>query len=217
MFYRAEGEPEGGDPEKKERPEAIGAAGVFVVRRTDQSVEFLLAPRLGELEHGRLSPPGGKMEREEGPHGCAIRELREEAGLKVEADDLVFIYRGTQIFKKGTFRFRGYLVIWRPEMGEPQHKEPKEHGEWEWVNEREMDDLAAEKQLSAAAELMLKAYRRYLERLRREAVGPSFMGDFKPLEEDAYVDRLLGDEREFELLGEQELLSRARKMYIDDL
>lgn len=203
--------------EEKERQEVIGAAGVFVVKETKTSAEFLLVRRLGKLEHDRLSPPGGREEGEEDSIGCVARELEEETGLLVKAEDLVFIYLGTQDFTKtgAAFRYRGYLVVWRAGMGEPQRKEPEEHGEWEWINEREMDGLADDDQLSAAADLMWKAYRRYKEFLLKRKLGPDLDEGFEPMKEDVEIARVLAEEGRLELPGERELLSRVAKMYFD--
>ncbi|MDP1880545.1 MAG: NUDIX hydrolase, partial [Parachlamydiaceae bacterium] len=44
-----------------------------------------------KFQGGKWAIPGGKMEGNETPRSCAIREIEEEAGLNIDADDLEMI------------------------------------------------------------------------------------------------------------------------------
>ncbi|HMN95242.1 MAG TPA: NUDIX domain-containing protein [Phycisphaerales bacterium] len=56
----------------------------------DDAGGLLLLHRLREPNAGMYSPIGGKLEtgEGEGPHQCAVREIREEAGIALRDDEL---------------------------------------------------------------------------------------------------------------------------------
>ena len=66
---------------------SVPVAGVFVVR----GEEVLLIKRGGEPNKGDWSYPAGYLEFEERPEHGAIRELKEETGLKTDKDKLVLV------------------------------------------------------------------------------------------------------------------------------
>jgi 8-oxo-dGTP diphosphatase len=56
----------------------------------DDAGRVLLLHRLRDPNAGLYSPIGGKLEVERGesPHDCAVREIHEEAGVKLTVDDI---------------------------------------------------------------------------------------------------------------------------------
>jgi 8-oxo-dGTP diphosphatase len=56
----------------------------------DEDGHVLLLHRRKDPNAGMMSPIGGKVEtaRGESPHGCAVREIAEEAGLRVTDDEV---------------------------------------------------------------------------------------------------------------------------------
>jgi 8-oxo-dGTP pyrophosphatase MutT (NUDIX family) len=57
-------------------PEAVPAAGGYVVRRTPDGIDVLLIHRRGAWDL-----PKGKLDRGESPEACALREVAEEIGI----------------------------------------------------------------------------------------------------------------------------------------
>ena len=66
-------------------PSFIPVSLAVVIKNTDIGVKVLLQKRVedGPL-NGLLEFPGGKVEQSEDPESCALRELHEETGLKLE-------------------------------------------------------------------------------------------------------------------------------------
>jgi 8-oxo-dGTP diphosphatase len=204
--------------ERRELPEVVRAAGILIVREKATGVDILLARRKGRLETGRLSPPGGRLEEGEESSDCAIRELWEETGLNIRSDKLTCIYRGTQTFTRTgvAFEYGGFLVIWTNNMGEPQDKEPKRHGPWQWVDGKRMGEFLENGQLSAAAEMLWKAYRRYEESLINRKFGFGVEEGFEALEESVVVARLFTEMQKRKLQGEYELLDRISETWVNN-
>jgi ADP-ribose pyrophosphatase YjhB (NUDIX family) len=67
------------------------AAGAVVVREG----KLLLVKRAAEPRHGDWCVPAGFMEWDESPRECAVRELKEETGLDIEAEKIFNVYSGT--------------------------------------------------------------------------------------------------------------------------
>jgi 8-oxo-dGTP pyrophosphatase MutT (NUDIX family) len=204
--------------EEKESLGAVGAAGIFIIRKREEDVSILLAERKGKLELDRLSPPGGRLEEGEELPGCAIREVWEETGLRIDSEDLICIYRGAQTFTRTgvAFEYNGFLVIWREDMGIPQDKEPKRHGPWQWIDGKRMEELLENNQLSAAAEMLWKAYCRYEEFPVRRKLGLGVKEVFEPLEESVVVARLFAETQRHKLQGEYELLDRISETCVSN-
>ena len=66
-------------------PSFIPVSLAVVIKNTDEGAKVLLQKRVedGPL-NGLLEFPGGKVEPSEDPESCALRELHEETGLKLE-------------------------------------------------------------------------------------------------------------------------------------
>ena len=92
-------------------PELVGTL-LFVI---DGSRVLLIDKKTGHGA-GKINAPGGKLEPGESPLACALREVREEVGINVEAvrlhGELAFAdLRGSQWF--------GYVFVARGYRGEP--------------------------------------------------------------------------------------------------
>lgn len=61
---------------------------VVYLRRGGATGEVLLGEKLTGLGAGRIVGPGGKLETGESPVDAAVREVREEIGVDVDAHDL---------------------------------------------------------------------------------------------------------------------------------
>lgn len=67
--------------------------GTFVFKREDRYVALVQKDTKGKLPFldGKWNGIGGKVEPGESPVGAAMRELREEAGIVVEKDNMVIV------------------------------------------------------------------------------------------------------------------------------
>jgi 8-oxo-dGTP diphosphatase len=66
---------------------------VYILRSGPGGDEVLLGEKLTGLGVGKIVGPGGKLEQGETPHEAAIREVREEVGVRVERKALIPIAR----------------------------------------------------------------------------------------------------------------------------
>lgn len=66
---------------------------VYILRSGPGGDEVLLGEKLTGLGVGKIVGPGGKLEHGETPHEAAIREVREEVGVRVERPALIPIAR----------------------------------------------------------------------------------------------------------------------------
>lgn len=75
-------------------PKIVNCAGYWIFRINDNNIETLIV----ETPNGYLSPPKGKMEKNETIKDCANRELYEETNLKL--NQLNILDGGTIILSK---------------------------------------------------------------------------------------------------------------------
>lgn len=108
---------------------------VFVVLRRGATI--LLARRLGGWGSGLLCPPGGHVEAGESFSAAAIREMREEIGIELEAKNLIPLHIMHRKNAEGQQRIDVYFVVetWQ---GEPVNKEPHKCSELVWISQKEL-------------------------------------------------------------------------------
>lgn len=71
---------------------------VYLVRDAPAGPEVLLGRKLTGLGEGKMVAPGGKLELGESPVDAAVREVREEVGLTVDAGALQMLGTLTYLF-----------------------------------------------------------------------------------------------------------------------
>ncbi len=83
----------------------------------DDAGRVLLLKRKQSPNLGMYSPIGGKLEitKGEGPHDCAIREIKEETGLKISPDDV----RMTGIVSESAYERQTHWLIFLFEVTKP--------------------------------------------------------------------------------------------------
>lgn len=104
--------------------------GVGVYIRKDNKI--LLGKRKGGHGAGEWCPPGGKMEMNESPERCAVRETKEETGLEIR--NLRFAAITNDIWSDiGTHYITiSFVADW--ESGEAHLTEPDKFETWEWFS-----------------------------------------------------------------------------------
>jgi 8-oxo-dGTP diphosphatase len=110
----------------------------------DQQGRLLLLHRRKNPNSGMFSPIGGKLETStgEGPHDCAVREIREETGVEIDHDDL----RMMGLVSERAYQGEGHWLIFLFEVTRPiRHDEMKwtqfEEGQLEWKHPSEVSAL----------------------------------------------------------------------------
>ncbi len=98
-----------------------------VVQRPDGRV--LVGRRRAE-PGAPLAVPGGKLDPDESVEECAVRELEEETGLRVAADDATVF---AAILADG-WVVPGVRVAIDDAHAEPQTREPGKFGDFAWID-----------------------------------------------------------------------------------
>jgi 8-oxo-dGTP diphosphatase len=99
--------------------------------------EVLLHQRVKDPNKGLWVAPGGKLEPDESPTECAIREMREETGLQIETPMLRGIM--TEVSPRPDYQWTTFIFAatkWTGELAPPQGI-----GEFRWVRTRDVFDL----------------------------------------------------------------------------
>src|SRR3989344_1124613 len=110
----------------------IVSAGIIIFRRTKEGLKFLL------LYHGRnyWNFPKGKLEGEERSWQAALREVREETGLK--STELKFIenFKAYErfYFRRGKENIFKIVILYLAETKQPKIAVSWEHEGYGWVN-----------------------------------------------------------------------------------
>lgn len=110
----------------------------------DAEGRVLMLHRIKPPNAGMYSPIGGKLDFEtgEGPHGCAQREISEEAGITLEDDEI----RMTGIVSERAYEGETHWLLFLFEVTRPiAHNEIAamsfDEGQLEWVAVDEMEQL----------------------------------------------------------------------------
>lgn len=116
-------------------------AAVYVIIRDKDRI--LLLKRVGPWRPGEYVPPSGHVEAKEPLLFAAKRELKEEVGLDVEMDDLVFKFASHRAPHAEELDAREYLDFYfeaTTYTGEPRNMEPDKHSEMIWVDYKDLDE-----------------------------------------------------------------------------
>ncbi|MFL5897802.1 MAG: NUDIX domain-containing protein [Solirubrobacterales bacterium] len=143
------------------------SAGILLFRRSGEEAEFLLVhpggPFWARKDAGAWSIPKGRIEDEEEPRACAIRELEEELGeapsldlqqlielgsIRQRAGKLVEAWAAEADFDPATFAGNTFSMEWPPRSGRQQEFPEVDRAEWFGL------EAAREKILPAQAEFL---------------------------------------------------------------
>ncbi len=102
--------------------------GVFIVR----AGKILLGERAGSHGADTWGLPGGHLEFGESPADCAIREVLEETGLKI--NDIEPVAFTNDIFEKEGKHYVTLFVLAKQCDGEPCIMEPDKCNGWSWFD-----------------------------------------------------------------------------------
>ncbi len=132
----------------KKNFEKIPRVGTGIMIEREGKV--LLGKRKNTHGSGEWGFPGGKLEYWESVKDCALREIKEECGVKVK--NLVF--QNVLNVKKYDRHFVvvGFLAEWK--SGEPKVLEPDKFYEWKWFDLKKLP-----KNLFYATKMMMKGYK----------------------------------------------------------
>lgn len=104
--------------------------GLGVLIRKDGKV--LIGKRKGSHGGGRWAPPGGHLEFNEEFDECAVRETREEAGIKIK--NIKFLTAINDIMNKEGQHYITIYMVADYASGEPKVMEPDRWSEWRWFS-----------------------------------------------------------------------------------
>lgn len=123
-----------------------------------------------------LTPPGGKVDGDETPIQCAIRELKEEVNIEATENDLVLCNTLlTSIPNYGSYLL--YVYILKRDQDVAENVEYDKHSLLGWYS---VNDIRQFKRVSYSANCILnghKAFDEFLETYENDVV-PEFTGDF---------------------------------------
>lgn len=110
--------------------------GVAVILVRDGKV--LLGKRKGAHGSGTWSFPGGKLDAQETPEACAIRELFEESGLEARNVQSGNLFTNDVFTDEGKHFITLYMLA--EADGEPEVKEPDKCETWQWFTWDELPE-----------------------------------------------------------------------------
>lgn len=111
---------------------------VNLVVKRDGKILFLKRGNTGWAD-GMYGLPSGHVEQDENFRSAGVRELEEETGLKVTADQLHHLLTFHQWDERGDIRVGVYFEVsdW---TGEPVNAEPDKHSDLAWFDENAFPD-----------------------------------------------------------------------------
>ncbi|WP_115993502.1 8-oxo-dGTP diphosphatase MutT [Cohnella lupini] len=99
----------------------------------EQGQILIARRRNGKSQAGMWEFPGGKIETDETPEACLIRELREEMGIKIEP----YAWFGDNEHDYGTVRIKLIAYLAKYSHGEIRLVD---HDEYRWTNREELGE-----------------------------------------------------------------------------
>jgi 8-oxo-dGTP diphosphatase len=113
-------------PKSDKKPRHAVGVSVLLV----ENGRLLLGRRKGNTAAGMLSTPGGRLELEEQPLYCAVREFYEETGARIHSDNLKVI----DVKKLSRFNdhYIMFYVLASEHEGTIQNTEPDKCEGWHW-------------------------------------------------------------------------------------
>jgi len=110
---------------------------VYAVREGEQGRDVLMMYRHKEPNLGLWVAPGGKVEINESPHACAVRELEEETGLRAQTVQ----FRGlvTEVSPRGDWQWLLFIYVVTEFEGEIVGDERE--GRLAWIPIADLDTL----------------------------------------------------------------------------
>ncbi|MFH1325660.1 MAG: NUDIX hydrolase [archaeon] len=94
--------------------------------------EVLLGNRINSHGNNTWCFPGGHLELFEEIKNCALREVKEETGLKVEIVDTIPVATTNDFFNKENKHYVTLFVRAKYIEGNPEIMEPEKCKEWKW-------------------------------------------------------------------------------------
>lgn len=124
----------------------------YMILRRGNTVAFLLRSNTSWMD-GHYSLPSGKVEKNETFSNAAIREVKEEAGIDVEPQDIKPVLT---VQRKGTDSewVDVYFEV-KKWSGEPFNAEPNVHGELAWLDLDNLPDNVIPSVVSALEQVKL--------------------------------------------------------------
>lgn len=92
-------------------PRAANTSDAIIVGRSPQGPHLLLIRRGNEPEKGKWAFPGGFLNMDETTEQCAIRELREETGIRVPSMKLLGVYSDVDRDPRGRVITTSYYAV----------------------------------------------------------------------------------------------------------
>jgi len=107
----------------------------------DEKDRVLLIERNHQPNKGCFSPPGGKLQTDSGesPHGCAIREAKEETGIQLTFEDLHLTGIISEQGYQGNTHWLMFLFEIKLRLTDlpPDHEE----GAFQWASPKDLEKL----------------------------------------------------------------------------
>lgn len=117
-------------------PVNIVVVALALKRKLD--AKYLVARRgPGQTGAGEWEFPGGKVEPGESSQQALVREIKEELGLDIDANKLVYIAENTHAYAEKTLQ----LFLWQLELLEIPQIQLTEHDQLRWCSTEDMRRL----------------------------------------------------------------------------
>ena len=112
---------------------------VYVILRREDEVLLLKRKNTGYRD-GEYSLVSGHVEDKEFPVAAAVREVKEEAGVDIEADDLDFVHVMHRIAEENNHERLDFFFEVTKWSGEVENMEPDKCDELKWSKDTELPE-----------------------------------------------------------------------------